>query len=78
MSTRLTALIVNYNSGAYAEACAASLVADWLHAGYAREDLELVVVDNASPAPQEEHLVRFSALRTTLWPAPRTWATRVA
>ena len=66
MSTRLAALIVNYNSGAYAEACAASLVADWLRSGYAREDLELVVVDNSSPAPQEEHLARLEAAGHTV------------
>lgn len=61
MKTRLAALIVNYNSGAYAEACAASLVHEWLAAGYAREDLEVVIVDNASPIDQEAHLVALEA-----------------
>lgn len=61
MSVRLAALIVNYNSGAFAEACVASLHAGWDEAGYAREDLDVVVVDNASPAPQDEHLERLEA-----------------
>ena len=42
MSVRLAALIVNYNSGAFAEACVASLHAGWDEAGYAREDLDVV------------------------------------
>lgn len=61
MTVRLVALIVNYNSGAFAEACVASLVADWNASGFAREHLEVIVVDNASPAPQEEHLERLAA-----------------
>ena len=61
MSVRLAALIVNYNSGAFAEACVASLVAGWSQAGYDRNLLDVIVVDNASPAPQDEHLARLEA-----------------
>ena len=54
---RLAALLVNYNSGQYAERCAASLVDEWAALGRDRADLELVVVDNASPTDQEHFLV---------------------
>ncbi|MFT5831401.1 MAG: GT2 family glycosyltransferase [Bacteroidia bacterium] len=56
---RLAALLVNYNSGLYAERCAASLVDEWAALGRAPGDLEIVVVDNASPVDQEEVLCRI-------------------
>jgi hypothetical protein len=57
----LAALIVNYNSGSYAESCVRSLLADWERAGRAREKLQIVLVDNASPEPQEPYLARIEA-----------------
>lgn len=60
--TRLAALIVNYNTGEYAEACIASLLEEWAAEGRAREDLELVLIDNASPADQSASLARIEAL----------------
>ena len=56
---RLTALIVNYNSGAYTWACAVSLELEWQALGRDRADLELIVVDNASPADQAEPLAHL-------------------
>jgi GT2 family glycosyltransferase len=64
--TRLSALIVNYNSGAYARACVESLRHEWRRAGRAADDLEVVVVDNASPQPQEAHLTALEALGATV------------
>jgi GT2 family glycosyltransferase len=43
---RLSALIVNYRSGAFTLACARSLRAAWEGAGRAPESLEVVVADN--------------------------------
>jgi len=60
--TRLSALVVNYNSGHYAERCVASLIRQWERAGRARADLELVLIDNASPADQSEDLARIEDL----------------
>lgn len=59
---RLAALIVNYNTGSYAECCVESLLAEWARAGRARDKLTIVLVDNASPVPQEEYLRRIEAL----------------
>ncbi len=58
---RLSALVVNYRSGAFARACVDSLRACWSELGGAPRDLEVVVVDNASPEPQEEHLAALEA-----------------
>jgi len=58
----LAALIVNYNTGSYAECCVESLLREWSSAGRAREKLQIVLVDNASPEPQEAYLVRLEAL----------------
>jgi GT2 family glycosyltransferase len=59
---RLAALIVNYNTGSYAECCVESLLHEWRREGRARDELAIVLVDNASPAPQEEYLARIEAL----------------
>jgi GT2 family glycosyltransferase len=59
---RLAALIVNYNTGSYAECCVRSLLKEWTRAGRAREKLEVVLVDNASPEPQEPYLSRIETL----------------
>jgi GT2 family glycosyltransferase len=60
--SRLSALIVNYDSGAFAVACARSLEREWLAAGRARAELELVVVDNASPHDQRPWLAELEQL----------------
>ncbi len=57
----LAALIVNYNTGTYAECCVESLLREWAREGRAREKLQIVLVDNASPDPQEPHLSRIEA-----------------
>ncbi|MEO7154011.1 MAG: glycosyltransferase [Planctomycetota bacterium] len=53
---RLSALIVNYESGAYALALAASLQQAWRALGRAARELEIAVVDNASPSDQSSAL----------------------
>jgi N-acetylglucosaminyl-diphospho-decaprenol L-rhamnosyltransferase len=58
----LAALVVNYNTGSYAECCVESLLHEWRREGRAREKLSIVVVDNASPEPQEPFLARIEAL----------------
>lgn len=58
----LSALLVNYNSGAFAVRCAESLRKDWLRGGRDPARLEIVVVDNASPEDQSEHLTRLEEL----------------
>src|SRR6185503_5362113 len=58
----LAALIVNYNTGSYAECCIESLLHEWRREGRARDKLSIVLVDNASPVPQEEYLKRIEAL----------------
>lgn len=63
---RLSALVVNYNSGAFAVTCVDSLLVQWERSGRARDDLDVVVVDNASPVDQEEHLVKIEALGATV------------
>ncbi|QDU84300.1 N-acetylglucosaminyl-diphospho-decaprenol L-rhamnosyltransferase [Planctomycetes bacterium Pla163] len=63
-STRLSALIVNFNSGNFALRCVESLIAMWALEGRRPQDLEIVVVDNASPVDQEtwlDHLERLGA-----------------
>ncbi|HUR29052.1 MAG TPA: glycosyltransferase, partial [Planctomycetota bacterium] len=62
MGTRLSALIVSYDSGAYALALAKSLAAQWSMLGKSREELELVVVDNASPNDPSRELAALEAL----------------
>jgi len=59
---RLAALVVNYNTGSYAECCVESLLSEWAREGRARDELQIVLVDNASPVPQEEYLRRIEAL----------------
>jgi GT2 family glycosyltransferase len=58
----LAALIVNYNSGAFAVSCVRSLLAEWERAGRARDQLQVVVVDNASPRDQSEALATIAEL----------------
>ena len=58
----LAALIVNFNTGSYAVACARSLIREWEREGRDRARLQIVCVDNASPIDQEEHLVALEAL----------------
>jgi len=50
---RLSALVVNHDSGAFALRCVESLAAEWARAGRERDDLELVVFDSGS-GPGEE------------------------
>jgi GT2 family glycosyltransferase len=63
---RLTALVVNYCSGAFAEACVASLRAEWARSGRAADDLDVIVVDNASPADQSGWLANLRESGTTV------------
>jgi GT2 family glycosyltransferase len=51
-STKLSALVVNYQSGAFAVRCVESLRACWSAEGRDPERLEVIVVDNASPTDQ--------------------------
>jgi len=60
--TRLSALIVNYNTGGFAVRCAESLMVDWLRSGRLLDDLEVIVVDNASPTDQSEPLAKLEDL----------------
>jgi len=59
---RLSALVVNYNTGRYAKACVESLQCEWRASGRADADLEIVVVDNASPQDQSAALAEIEAL----------------
>lgn len=59
---RLTACLVNFDSGPFALACVESLRADWQRSGWAPEDLEVIVVDNASPQDQEVALAGLRAV----------------
>lgn len=58
---RLSAWIVNYQSGAYALRCARSLRREWAAAGRADGALEILVVDNASPDDQTTWLAALQA-----------------
>lgn len=58
---RLSALIGSFESGAFALACARSLRREWLRGGRPLRELELVVVDDASPSDQEPWLARAQA-----------------
>ncbi|MEW6072766.1 MAG: glycosyltransferase [Planctomycetota bacterium] len=60
----LAALVVNYNSGAFAVSCVGSLLAEWDREGRPRERLQVVVVDNASPTDQTGALERLDGLGT--------------
>ena len=59
---RLSALIVNYNSGAFALRCVQSLRSAWLREGRDPARLEIVLIDNASPQDQESFLAAVEAL----------------
>jgi GT2 family glycosyltransferase len=58
VTVRLAALIANFESGAFALACARSVRRDWLASGRDARDLELVVADDASPSDQKAWLER--------------------
>jgi GT2 family glycosyltransferase len=58
VSTRLAALIANFESGAFALACARSVRRDWLGCGRDERDLEVVIADDASPSDQGKWLDR--------------------
>jgi len=62
MGARLSALIVNYDTGAYALALARSLLEQWRAAGRAPRDLEISLVDNASPTDQTRELAALEVL----------------
>lgn len=55
---RLSALVVNYNSGAFAANCVESLMREWAREGRDAANLEVILIDNASPIDQEPYLVR--------------------
>lgn len=61
MARRLSVLIVNYRSGAFALALCRQLAGQWREAGGAPEDLERVLVDNASPAGRDGALASIAA-----------------
>lgn len=63
---RLSALVVNYNSGAFAVRCVESLVREWAREGRERDLLEVVLIDNASPSDQEPFLRRVEAAGATV------------
>lgn len=56
---RLSALVVNYNTGTFAEVAIASLRCEWIAEGRHPDDLEVILVDNASPRDQTEPLERM-------------------
>jgi GT2 family glycosyltransferase len=58
---RLSALVVNFNTGAFCVACVRSLQREWEAEGRSREDLEVIVVDNASPVDQGPWLAELEA-----------------
>ncbi len=58
----LAALVVNYNTGVFAVGCVQSLLDEWRRMGRAREELSVVVVDNASPVDQEPWLQRLERM----------------
>ena len=62
LGTRLSALVVNYNTGGFAERCVASLQRQWQLEGRSLDDLEVVLIDNASPVDQAESLERLEGL----------------
>ncbi|MEM7306544.1 MAG: glycosyltransferase family 2 protein [Planctomycetota bacterium] len=61
---RLSALIVNYNSGAFAVRCVESLLDEWRREGRDPRGIEVVLIDNASPQDQEPFLRRIEELAT--------------
>jgi N-acetylglucosaminyl-diphospho-decaprenol L-rhamnosyltransferase len=62
MGRRLSALVVNYRSGAFAVGCVQSLIREWEREGRDRADLEVVVVDNASPTDETAFLAELEGL----------------
>ena len=59
---RLSALVVNYNSGGFAAGCVESLIHEWAAEGRDPGALEVVLIDNASPQDQTSHLERCESL----------------
>lgn len=66
LGTRLSALIVNYNTGNFAVRCVQSIQKEWRGAGRDEADLEIVVVDNASPVDQEPWMLELEELGATV------------
>ena len=58
---RLSAFVINYNSGPFALECIRSLRIDWQMAGYPLHDLEVIVIDNSSPFDQRDWLQQIEA-----------------
>ena len=67
---RLVAIIVNYNSGAFCEAAVGSLRFQWEQEGRDPEDLQVIVVENASPVDQTEHMERIESAGVPVLRAP--------
>ncbi|MCZ6597173.1 MAG: glycosyltransferase [Planctomycetota bacterium] len=67
---KLSALVVNYETGAFAERCVESLLREWSREGRDADRLEIVVVDNASPTDQGPHLERIGSLGATVVRSP--------
>ena len=63
-------MVVNYNTGAFAEVAIASLRVEWRREGRHMDDLEIVLVDNNSPIDQEEFLARIEATGVTVLRSP--------
>jgi GT2 family glycosyltransferase len=61
MGVRLAALIVNYESAAYALALVRSLREQWSRCGRAADELEISLVDNASPSDPARELAAVEA-----------------
>jgi GT2 family glycosyltransferase len=59
---RLSALVVNYNTGPFCVACVRSLLREWEAEGRGAGELEVVVVDNASPLDQSAWLAELEGL----------------
>lgn len=63
-------MVVNYNTGAFAEVAIASLRVEWRREGRHMDDLEIVLVDNNSPRDQSEFLQRIEASGVTVLRSP--------
>ncbi|MEO0649809.1 MAG: glycosyltransferase family 2 protein [Planctomycetota bacterium] len=59
---RLSGLVVNYNTGPFCVACVRSLQREWGEEGRDPADLEVIVVDNASPVDQTPWLEELESL----------------
>lgn len=66
----LAAVVVNYDSGALATSCVASLIEGWVASGRARRELSIAVIDNASPTSQAAWFAQLAALGAEVVRAP--------